>query len=131
MNAQFIRAGHAIFTVANPAGEYYTFRVVKAEGEKPLWFIGLLTGPDNGSDYTYLGILTSDGQVRLTKKSHYTEETKPVRVIRWLIGLLDNNRPLPDGYTLRHEGRCGRCGRRLTTPTSIAQGYGPECVTML
>jgi hypothetical protein len=34
------------------------------------------------------------------------------------------------GATLEfwHEGRCGRCGRRLTVPDSIASGYGPECV---
>lgn len=26
-----------------------------------------------------------------------------------------------------HEGRCGRCARRLTVPESIINGIGPEC----
>jgi len=26
-----------------------------------------------------------------------------------------------------HEGRCGRCNRKLTVPASIALGIGPEC----
>jgi hypothetical protein len=26
-----------------------------------------------------------------------------------------------------HEGRCGACGRRLTTPESISSGLGPVC----
>lgn len=26
-----------------------------------------------------------------------------------------------------HEGSCGRCGRKLTVPESIANGLGPEC----
>jgi len=27
-----------------------------------------------------------------------------------------------------HEGACGRCGRTLTVPESIASGFGPECI---
>lgn len=26
-----------------------------------------------------------------------------------------------------HEGRCGRCGRKLTVPESIETGIGPDC----
>jgi hypothetical protein len=26
-----------------------------------------------------------------------------------------------------HEGKCGRCGRLLTVPSSIESGIGPEC----
>jgi hypothetical protein len=30
-----------------------------------------------------------------------------------------------------HEGRCGRCGRKLTVPESIESGFGPECASIL
>jgi hypothetical protein len=30
-----------------------------------------------------------------------------------------------------HEGRCGRCGRKLTVPESIHNGYGPECIHLI
>ena len=33
-----------------------------------------------------------------------------------------------DGW---HEGRCGRCGRKLTVPESIEAGYGPECINLV
>ena len=26
-----------------------------------------------------------------------------------------------------HEGRCGKCGRKLTVPESLTSGLGPEC----
>jgi Family of unknown function (DUF6011) len=67
-------------------------------------------------------------EVVLTAKSHYTAETVPVRVLRWALVRVWNDLPLPEGYRLHHEGRCGRCGRLLTVPESITSGYGPECV---
>jgi hypothetical protein len=30
-----------------------------------------------------------------------------------------------------HEGKCCRCGRKLTVPASIASGIGPECATKI
>lgn len=136
IGSDFILGGKAIFTVANPTGEHYTFKVTRKEADErfdrrgdglPTYFVKLLTGPDNGSDYTYLGILGSNGAVKLTKASHYTDDTKPVRVIRWAMGLIFAGRSLPAGYKVHHEGRCGRCGRRLTVPESVESGFGPEC----
>lgn len=133
----FILGGKAIFTVSNPTGERYTFRVNRKEADarfdrwndgQPTFFVKLLTGPENSTDYTYLGILTPAGDVKLTKASRFTDETKPVRVVRWALGLIFRGRRLPDGYSIHHEGRCGRCGRLLTVPESVDSGFGPECL---
>ncbi len=35
---------------------------------------------------------------------------------------------LPDQLEIWHEGRCGRCNRKLTVPESVASGFGPECI---
>jgi hypothetical protein len=49
----FLLAGRAIFTVANPKGERYTFKVTKKDAQEgsrytqPTYFISLLTGSDN------------------------------------------------------------------------------------
>jgi hypothetical protein len=40
--------------------------------------------------------------------------------------LIKNN--LPNFIEIWHEGRCGKCGRTLTVPDSIANGLGPECI---
>lgn len=131
---EFITAGRAVFTVENPTGEHYTFQVAKKEspGRDPIYFAYLLTGPDNTSDYTYLGVFdVRSGDVRLTAKSRMNEESTPVRVIRWVSSIVWRGRSLPEGYAARHEGRCGRCGRVLTTPESISLGLGPHCANAI
>ncbi len=121
----FVTAGRAIFTVKSITGSYYTYRVTRKDNT---WFVGLLTGPDNTSSYTYMGILDADrGEVILTKASKFADESLPVRVLRWAIRLVWNDGTLPTGYSLDHAGMCGRCGRTLTVPESIATGLGPEC----
>lgn len=129
INKQFLLAGNAIFTVENPQGEYYTFRIKRKNANARFgisWFINLLTGPDNTSDYTYIGLLNpTTGDVR--EKT----DTRPVRVAKWAIKHIYNNKPLPDGYKIHHEGKCCRCGRTLTTPESCETGIGPECAKLL
>lgn len=133
----FVLAGNAIFTVSNDVtGERYTYRVRRkpsADDSRPApIFVGLLTGPRNTRDYSYLGILDPDDAanscLRMTKRSQFTEGSKPVQVFRWAMrNVLLANRDLPAGYSMMHAGRCGRCGRVLTVPSSIAAGIGPEC----
>jgi hypothetical protein len=135
LTRSWITAGKAVFTISNPTGDHYTYRVLREEanGHYPeKYFVGLLTGPFNERDYTYLGILRpGSGEVVLTAKSHYTADTVPVRVLRWALARVWKRQPLPEGYRLHHEGRCGRCGRALTVPESIDSGYGPECIKMV
>ena len=126
-NPKFFSAGRAVFTVANNKGNHYTFRIGRKNDTQPL-FVGLLTGPNNEADYTYLGLYKPETQeIRLTAKSKYTEETQPVKVIRWALKQVAEGKELPEGYSIKHEGRCCRCGRVLTTPESIERTWGPEC----
>lgn len=134
ISPEFILAGHAIFTVSNGRGEHYTFRVTKKEnddGRPPVWFVSLLTGPNNESDYTYLGLLdVALWRIRLTQKSRMTAESKPVKVFDWTLARVregQDGKMLPAGYKIHHEGKCGRCGRTLTVPESVTSGLGPEC----
>lgn len=130
LTKEFVLAGNAIFTVSN-GSQHYTFKVrhTAANGRWPeSWYVYMLTGPDNTSDYTYVGVLKPDtGAILLTQKSRYNYDSMPVKVIRWAIGLMWAGKTLPEGYSMQHEGRCGRCGRVLTHPESIASGLGPEC----
>lgn len=127
-SADFFKGGNAIFTVANPTGDHYTFKIRQPKGENKPYFVNLLTGPQNTSDFTYLGLYNPTQQkVFLTKKSRYNDESTPAKVVRWAIRQVVFNKELPAGYSIRHEGRCCRCGRTLTTPESIEAGIGPEC----
>jgi hypothetical protein len=131
----WIMAGKAVFTISNGSGTHYTYKVVKKEdkGRAPVWFVSLLSGPDNMSDYTYIGVLNmATGDVRLTRASRFNPLSTPYRVVDWSLKRLWADIPLPGGYSIDGEGRCGCCGRRLTHPDGVAgdgyrHGYGPNC----
>lgn len=139
----FVLAGKAVFTLKCPAGfgegkPHYTYRVKhkEADGTFPeAWFVSLLTGPDNTRDYTYIGmLLPHSGQVQPTKKSKYTLESMPVKLINRVLYRVwaDQQQAILDaGFDLHHEGRCACCGRALTTPESILTGIGPVCAAKL
>ena len=139
----FMLAGKAILTLRSvKTGTRYTYKITKAKGpnedqtsfpfgnkkEKPgplRYFVSLLSGPDNTSDYVYIGVV-ENGIFRLTKKSKMTSDSAPVKAFSWSIGRIMNG-ALPDVLEVWHEDRCGRCGRLLTVPESVSTGFGPEC----
>jgi hypothetical protein len=142
----FITAGKSVFTLAIPdvfaaqhdTATHYTYRVERREASdrwRETYFVQLLTGPDNTSDYSYLGILDpQSGTVRVTAKSCAGEDSWAVRLLRRVLACLwvgQGERIEAAGFHLHHEGRCGRCGRRLTVPESIESGIGPECARQL
>lgn len=145
VSKEFVLAGDAIFSVELPEEApvdleitHYTYRVqyVEANGRFPAtYFVKLLTGPDNNSNYTYLGKLDEfTGQVQTTAKSCRKQDAYEVRLLNRILARVwcgDHDAYESKGYHVHHEGKCGRCGRRLTTPTSCKLGIGPECANIL
>lgn len=125
---EFVLAGNALFTVMNEAtGNRFTFKVKKHD-EKDLWFVKVLTGPENENDYRYLGTIFDSGVFRLTNGSKISKEAMSFKVFDWFWRHIET---LPEKVKVYHEGRCGRCGRTLTVPESILSGYGPECINYI
>lgn len=130
ISKKFLTGGHAIFTVSNSKGEHFTYRVSAPDDfnpESPIWFVSVLTGPNNTSDYTYAGLLRDGGVVHQTKGSKIGPDALSWKVVVWAIKQVWEEKALPDGYDIKHIGRCGVCGRPLTTPESIESGIGPIC----
>lgn len=120
----FIFGGKSIFTVKNPKTENrFTYKVQKSK-KGDLSFASVLTSPDH---YEFIGTLFSDKNFRRSEKSTISNESKSVLVFKWLIEKVVSNK-LPEFIEVWHEGCCAKCGRRLTTPESIVNGYGPECI---
>jgi hypothetical protein len=130
---QFTLAGLATLTLKSLRTEkHYTYKVKQAVDretgeEQALWFVHVLT---NGDEYKYAGIIGSTEQFKLTQKSRFTEEAECVKAWRYFWAGIVAGVVKPD-LEIRHEGRCGRCGRELTTPESVDTGFGPECSEIL
>lgn len=138
----FLFGGKAIFTLFNEETHTrYTYLVEKKAykiglKEGSCYWVSLLTGPHNISDYTYLGSLRTDKDrtFTLSIKSRVGQADLPsVQAISWLLARIASfERGAREDVTAGplkfwHAGRCGRCNRALTVPESLAQGIGPEC----
>jgi hypothetical protein len=133
----FMTAGKATITLVGKQ-ERFTYKVSAAPKRKPTdpdtWFVSLLNGPDNYLNYAYIGILQrgEDGRLffKWTSKARVGETALSVRGFKWAIVYFADNR-FPKNLEVYHEGRCGRCGRKLTVPESITSGFGPECIGLV
>jgi len=132
---EFVLSGDAVFTlVSKGTKKRFTYQIRRKidqniKKERPIFWVNLLTGPDNRSNYTQLGRLTTDGGDYLVYKVKGGLTSGPRKGIQWLV-----DRITDEDYwrftacvDFLPEGRCRACGRRLTDPHSIVAGIGPEC----
>jgi len=132
----YMMAGNATVTfVSSKTGQRYTFKIRKPDEKKQdpryknngnTYFVSLLSGPQNTTDFTYMGMI-SHNDFRLTKASKMNQESSPVKAFAWVWNHIINKQDIPEAVEIWHEGSCGRCGRKLTVPESIEAGIGPEC----
>jgi Family of unknown function (DUF6011) len=121
------------YTLVGPKGR----RTVKVETIKPGRFgtnsfvekflgqriVKLMTGPDNENSFTMIGWLKSGDQFVPTQKN---EGTANETIGRIFVQIVTVGR---EGYSFQKASTCRRCNRKLTVPSSIDAGLGPECAT--
>ena len=127
----FFFAGQAVFTLRSvKTGEHFTYRIMEApkrkETDHPVFFVSLLTGPDNTKNFTYMGMIRHQRVFLLTEKSRCTKDTPSVIAFEWSFKALLQGK-VPAMLEVWHEGRCARCAAVLTDAISIATGFGPTC----
>jgi hypothetical protein len=124
----FTLAGNATITLESlKTGAHFTFKVREKseEGRDTVHFVNLLSGPDNENDFRYLGLIR-DGRFMLTKNSRVSIDAPSWKAFNYFWNF-DHGDAIPAQLVIRHEGRCGRCGRTLTVPESIDSGLGQYC----
>lgn len=120
----FVLGGNSRFTlVSKKTGGRFTYRA-KADADGERWYISVLTGSDNESDYEFLGTVFANHAFRHGRKTRVSESAPSAAAFRWTWEKMLRN-ALPVEFW--HEGRCCRCNRVLTDPASIVSGIGPEC----
>lgn len=134
-------AGNATLTICSKStGTRFTYKVRESDkdalGLKRVWFVSLMRGPDNENDFSYMGILTQylNGNTpidfKFTKKSTVQPDAPSAVAWVWAWERLAKGH-MPSTIEVWHTGRCGRCGRKLTVPESVARGIGPECASKM
>ena len=125
----FFLAGNATGTlVSKRTGARFTFKVRKPDdGDGQFFFVSVLNGPDNWQNYAYIGYVRRGVFFHGRAKAKVGADAPSVKAWTWAWGQISRD-VLPDQLEIWHEGKCGRCGRKLTVPSSIASGFGPECI---
>ena len=141
----YILGGESTFTILSvKTGKRFTFKcsqskkwndTLKKEVPQERWFISVLTGSDNNSDYSYIGTIDSkeNGKwvLRLTQKSKISKEAPSYIAFTTILDYLQNSvkfiNSLRDKLKIYHDGNCSKCGRHLSDPVSVSVGQGPIC----
>jgi hypothetical protein len=144
----FLLAGRATVTlVSKQTGRRFTFKVEQrriearraeetdveygermAQAHAGPRFVKVMTGPDNENHYTYVGHIDEHRNFRLDRKSKLSPDAPSVSAWQWFWrAVVAKSERVVEQCEVWHDGRCGKCGRKLTVPQSVASGLGPVC----
>ena len=141
-------ASTTVTVVSKKTGTRFTYDVKRKEPRPgspadEVWYVDLLNGPDNRDDFTPLAVLTR-GKITADSteigplvyhhaaRSRIGDDAPSARGLRWIVNhvVAANDEAAQralEQFEVYHEGRCARCGRKLTVPHSIQVGLGPDC----
>lgn len=108
--------------------DYVTLRVSDpkfGDFEPGTKMVAYLSGPDNERNYTGFAFIKPGNKIAVWKRYQTNNNSRIVKALEYLVR---SNDPAFYGleYALR-SGKCWRCGRTLTVPTSLNRGLGPDC----
>lgn len=140
---RYMLGGNATFTFNYPAwGKRHTFRLKSFKKDrnanwstgnvdKSGFFVMILSGGDNETSYDWIGTLRQqpDGHYAVDSKIQFNHPQAKQILGRFksFWDLLEQGCMIERGVEFFHEGSCCVCGRKLTVPSSVASGIGPEC----
>lgn len=149
----YMFAGKAIITIRNIAdGTRYTYKIKKSKTNPSKFYVYNLRGPS----YAKMGLISGDKEyylpfdwkekVQMARRNFaalypgkpfpeklYTQQHMPpslrmfIRFLTWYKSDVEKMQ----NHEIWHEGVCGKCGRKLTVPSSIDRGLGDICATII
>lgn len=127
---EFITGGNAIFTIKNELkGTRFTYKFKKNNKNTNVFWVYVLCMANNESSksYKFLGGFSIAKGFLHSQQAQIKIGNVSVKSVNWFCKKL-LKRDFPDNFGFYHMSHCARCGRMLTTPESIINGYGPECI---
>ena len=135
----------AIFTLFSlGSGQKFTYKINRNTDKNcTMWWLYLLTGPNNTSDYTYMGTIIykyspefscQKLQLVSTAATKMTADAPSWKAITAALKYFqyqpENMVPLLDKLKIYHDGHCSKCHKELTDIVSLAVGQGPICAPL-
>ena len=102
----------------------HTVRKGNLQGKR---LMSQLVGTDNEHSYQGFAFINDNDTVNIWRSKSTDKRIKIAEIIRSLMVEGDASR-YADKVGLKLSKRCMRCNRKLTTPQSIEDGIGPECI---
>lgn len=122
---RYALAGNAVLTLEGKTSRF-TYRIEANEKQaNASHWVYVLNGPNNETDFRFFGGIYRDGKrgkFYVSRRSSIKETAPSAQAFAWFWNHIEDPR-----VRVYHSGRCGRCGRTLTTPESIRTGLGPVC----
>lgn len=134
VSKEFLLAGRAYFLVINPKGTRFAFsiqaRINRANKDKfpgdMVYFLRVF----RGGTYQYVGVVRDEsGDIASTGRSEFAPGTLEFDVAQWALTTVFNGLPLKPGYVIRHNEKCGKCGKVLVTRGDRETGFHLDCTS--
>src|SRR5215831_2337101 len=130
----FLTAGHATVTLVSlKTGRRFTYRLDTTDNppdsRSPVThFVKVLSDPDDDRP-AYLGHVFRHDDYTHGVKSKIAHDADEAAAFRWFWRrvVVDQRPPTEVNLEVWHDGRCGCCVKRLTTPESLPTGICPQC----
>lgn len=127
---EFLTAGNARFLVSNPNGLQYTFRVKswKNRYDRVFYFV---SAQERSQWMNFIQMGTLDPEtwtfIHGKERAAIAEDHVANEIFQWAVLRIVKQDGLPKGYSIKHCGYCGVCGRPLSVEESVIRGIGPVC----
>lgn len=130
---EFLFGGRAYFGVTNPMGKRLGFILKARSGRRGSpwagevsYFLGVYTL--NRDDYKFIGVVDPQtGAIKVVGSSKFAAGQPEFDAAQWALNTVFNNDVIAEGYSITHNGKCGKCGKSLVTAGDFASGFHLDC----
>lgn len=131
ITTEFLTAGRARFMVTNPNGLQYTFRISMWESKRTNKVFYFVDAQERSQHMEFVKMGTLDPETWTFTwgglRADISESHVAIPIFEWAVRRIVAQDELPEGYSIRHCGVCGACGRPLSVEESVIRGIGPVC----